>query len=328
MSDLAAAAAAIGLPEDLVRRSAEARAAAEGVSVDDLLTAWAGGAAAPAGSPAPRPDSSDETDEPPTEEAAPETPEAEPAPAAPSVPTSPGVVASAPVPETVSGAAAFDYTAVITVPTAGLSERTASVIPRWLGLLFVWLPLIGLTYLITYANGPNCGVGGQLTVDRLTGAVENCDGTEYVAAGAALGVDVRAIILDGAAIYSAPPGNCTTCHGAAGQGGTGPALNGAAVLATFAACTDHLEWVSLATTGFQAAGLSMYGDQDKTVGAGGQMTGFASSLTADQIAAVVFYERVQFGGQDPADAAVDCGYVTPEDYSENVAEAESPADGE
>lgn len=48
MSDLAAAAAAMGLPEVLVQRSAEARAADTGASVDDLLAAWAGGAPAPA----------------------------------------------------------------------------------------------------------------------------------------------------------------------------------------------------------------------------------------------------------------------------------------
>ncbi len=45
---LQAAAAALGAPEALVQRSAEARAKATGASVDDILTAWAGGAPAPA----------------------------------------------------------------------------------------------------------------------------------------------------------------------------------------------------------------------------------------------------------------------------------------
>ncbi len=47
MSDtpLAAAAAALGMPEDLTRRSAEARAAESGSSVDEILSAWAGGGA-------------------------------------------------------------------------------------------------------------------------------------------------------------------------------------------------------------------------------------------------------------------------------------------
>lgn len=47
MSDqLAAAAAALGLPEDLVTRSAEARASEIGATVDDVLKEWAGGEAA------------------------------------------------------------------------------------------------------------------------------------------------------------------------------------------------------------------------------------------------------------------------------------------
>lgn len=45
---LAAAAAAMGLPEPLVERSARARAADTGASYDDILAQWAGGEAAPA----------------------------------------------------------------------------------------------------------------------------------------------------------------------------------------------------------------------------------------------------------------------------------------
>ena len=52
MSDLAAAAAALGVPESLVQRSAEARAKASGASVEEILAAWAGGGTAPA-APAP-----------------------------------------------------------------------------------------------------------------------------------------------------------------------------------------------------------------------------------------------------------------------------------
>lgn len=48
MSDrLTAAAASLGIPEDLARRSAEARATVTGSSVDDILAAWAGGSPAP-----------------------------------------------------------------------------------------------------------------------------------------------------------------------------------------------------------------------------------------------------------------------------------------
>lgn len=69
MSDLAAAAAAMGLPEALVQRSVQARAAVSGASVDDLLTEWSGGEAAPVSTPPPM------AKETPTE-AAPETPSA------------------------------------------------------------------------------------------------------------------------------------------------------------------------------------------------------------------------------------------------------------
>lgn len=55
MSDLGAAAAALGLPESLVERSVAARASASGVSVDELLTEWAGGQAAPTPAAAPSP---------------------------------------------------------------------------------------------------------------------------------------------------------------------------------------------------------------------------------------------------------------------------------
>ncbi len=48
MSNLASAAASLpGVPEDLVQRSAEARAAASGGSAEDILAAWGGGTPAP-----------------------------------------------------------------------------------------------------------------------------------------------------------------------------------------------------------------------------------------------------------------------------------------
>ena len=53
MSDLAAAAVAMGVPEALVKRSAEARAKATGASADEILAAWAGGAPAPTASATP-----------------------------------------------------------------------------------------------------------------------------------------------------------------------------------------------------------------------------------------------------------------------------------
>ena len=317
MSDLVAAAAAkLGSPEHLVERSAAARAAADGVPVEEVLAAWAGGAPTPSeGSAADRPVSPVATPPPPAPQPATPEPAAVPEPVSqPSgaVPAAPAAAITAPPPpERVTVAEALDFEAVITGPTAGITERIAAAIPRWLMVLFFAVPLIGLTYLVTFANGPTCGVGGQLTVDRLSGAVENCDGSEFAAGGGAGGVDVRALIGEASSIFVAPS-SCSSCHGAGGEGGSGPALAGA-VLSTFAMCTDHIEWVGLGTTGFQAADRSSYGDTGKAVGGGGQMPSFQDTLSDEDIAKVVLYERVVFGGQDVEEAVFDCGFAEPED---------------
>lgn len=87
MADVSAAADAMGLPEALVERSVEARAAASGSSVDDLLAAWAGGEAPPSppddkpaeGADEPAEETAEETAEPDVaEEPAPDREEAAP----------------------------------------------------------------------------------------------------------------------------------------------------------------------------------------------------------------------------------------------------------
>lgn len=86
MSDsLSAAASALGAPEALVKRSAEARAKASGVSVDDILAAWAGGGAVAL---APAPSEAEESEPDPTSEAAlaPEPMAPAPVPSRPDVP--------------------------------------------------------------------------------------------------------------------------------------------------------------------------------------------------------------------------------------------------
>ena len=111
MSDLSAAAAAMGLPEALVQRSAEARAAETGASVEDILAGWAGGEAAPAPAAeeapaeetAPSEDAPAADDEPASEDAGapevvietPAAPPAAPAPTAPAGPYKPPVLVGA-----------------------------------------------------------------------------------------------------------------------------------------------------------------------------------------------------------------------------------------
>ena len=81
MSDLAAAAAALGIPEELASRSASARAAANDTSADEVLSAWAGGGSVVAAAPATSPESASAP-----EPEEPSQPEPEPEPQVPAAP--------------------------------------------------------------------------------------------------------------------------------------------------------------------------------------------------------------------------------------------------
>jgi mono/diheme cytochrome c family protein len=294
---LAAAAEKMGMPESLVMRSAEAKAKAQGVSVDDLLREWAGGEAAqPSAAPA-----ADTPAAAPAEAAA----AAAPAPAAPAAPppvaAEPGeveiVYETIPTPETVSAEEALEWDQVTTVATAGITERPGSVVPRWLLALFVIVPLFALSYMFVNTDGLSCGESGLLDVS-FDGALANCDLSAY-APGAAGGDQLAAAAFaEGQGLYS----QCASCHGANGGGGVGPAFAG--VTGTFSACTDHVEWVRLGSSGWPEA---TYGDSGKPVQGG--MPGYDGVLSIEQIAAVSFYERVAFGGEALEDAAVNCGIV-------------------
>lgn len=88
MSDVAGAAAALNIPEDLVTRSAAARAAADGTNTDEIIAAWASGGSAPAASATPA-DPAPATEEPPPAEPAVEASPAPQPPAAPAAPADP-----------------------------------------------------------------------------------------------------------------------------------------------------------------------------------------------------------------------------------------------
>jgi hypothetical protein len=170
---LSAAAAALGLPEAVVQRSAEARAAETGASADEILAQWAGGEAAPAPAPAEAP-----PDEAAPEEEAAEVGGEEPAeeqPAAPKVviedPVKPAE-APAPVP-------AGPYKPPVLV---GARDNPMTMLAGVVGL-FVIVVMVGL-------------VGPSLPTD-LPGARSSEIGFSEAA-------------LDGRAVYA--EAGCAACH--------------------------------------------------------------------------------------------------------------------
>ena len=97
-------------------------------------------------------------------------------------------------------------------------------------------------------------------------------------------------VVSGAQVYAT---NCAACHGANGEGATGPALAGGETKKTFPEEADHATWVREGSIG-KAKGTP-YGDAGRE---GGQRTiqqagmpGFAATLTPAEINAVVQFER-------------------------------------
>ncbi len=279
------AAAAKGMPAAIAKRSAEARAKKEGTSLEAVLAEWAGIDPATVGDAAP----------------------AASAPASASTPT-----ASEPAaPVTATGEQTDDIEVIEppAEPEPPVAEDEAEPAPArggypaWLAAAFVLIPLLAVTYILVSPNGPDCGTAGQLDIDPVTGLAVNCDGSEYGGSS----VDFFA---QGAGIYA----QCAACHGSNGEGGGNfPAFSGGAVLTTFPAgqCVDHIEWVTLGTANFPEP---TYGATAKPVGGSGAlMPAYEGVLTPEQIASVVLYERVQFGGEPLEDALTDCGLVETED---------------
>lgn len=320
---LTAAAAAMGLPEELVQRSAEARAADTGATVDEILAAWAGGETAPASTPAePATESPVEDIEP---ETVPDAIEAIPSPLVIETTTEStsegGQATRAPLPTEVTAAEARRLPEVVTVPTAGIKERTNFVIPKWLTVVMLVVPLFALFALGGASTGA-CGEATELETNVVTGEIVNCDGSEFtgseIGGGGTDFIALGGDIYNGAAVTGV---NCAGCHGANGQGaGAFPALTG--VLTTFGTCTDHIEWVTGGSSAF--TGQGSYGDTNKPVNGG--MPAFGGSLNADQIAAVTAFERVRFGGDDSDTALVDCGLVA-ETSSDDSAGSEGSTEG-
>jgi mono/diheme cytochrome c family protein len=102
------------------------------------------------------------------------------------------------------------------------------------------------------------------------------------------------LLAEGSTEYA---GNCASCHGGAGGGGVGRQLNNGEVLLTFPTAAEHVWWV---VNGSAAVGVgSPYGNPDRPGGqhiAAGGMASWAATMSAQELLAVVYYERIRHGG--------------------------------
>ena len=298
MSDLVnKVAELLNAPVDLVQRSAEARAAASGVSVDDVLSSWAGGESVAASAPkeeAP-------VEEAPKEEAVVEETVEEKAPVE-EAPKEEAVVATA-VTRQVTKSISFAN------ETMGIKINSENLLPKWLNFSFIIIPLFILIGLISSSNTQECGERGMLNVDRKSQEAVNCDGSPYEGRGVAATNTINYIAL-GQEVYAGAAA-CAGCHGGGGGGGVGPAFTGGALYTTFPTCADHTKWIQLGSAGWQAEVGPTYGAED-TVSIGG-MPGFQGKLTEDELYAVVVFERVVFGGGNTEEVLSDCGLLETEE---------------
>lgn len=123
------------------------------------------------------------------------------------------------------------------------------------------------------------------------------------------------LAVEGEEVYA----QCASCHGGGGGGGAGRQLNEGQVLLTFPTgitangydgLAGQIAWVAKGSTGTaDVDGGPNYGDPDRPGGAhviGGQgvMAGFAAGLNVEELGAVVFHERAQFGNME-ADAIIE-----------------------
>lgn len=201
------------IPEHLLRRSKERRAALSGEAPAD-----AAAPGAPAASAAPA-------------IAAPVTKAAAPAVAA--LPT------VAPQP---------------TQPAIGNLPPGRARLPYWVMPLFAALPVFGFFYIQGYQTRP---------VDGPTDPLEL-----------------------GAEIYRSA--GCSGCHGGGGEGGVGPKLSEGESELSFPEEKDQVAWVKSGSTPKVGQAYNARG----RIAVGG-MPGFASTLSDEEIEAVVLYERTK-----------------------------------
>ena len=288
-------------PEELVQRSAEARAEASGKSVDEVLQSWAGGEAIESSPAAETPVEEAPVEEAPVEEVVEETPVEE-------------IVEEAPIEASVK--TVVKKVSVIN-KTMGIKLNAETSLPSWLNLSFLIIPLFILIGMINTSAAQECGEKGILNVDRKSQQTVNCDGSPFEGTGVASSNTVNYVAL-GQQVYSGAAA-CAGCHGANGGGGVGPAFIGGELYTTFPTCSDHAKWIELGSAGWQSEVGPTYGAENK-VSIGG-MPGFQGKLTEDEIYAVVVFERVVFGGGQTEEVLTDCGLLEEEAEEEVTTEA-------
>ena len=296
MSDLVnKVAELLNAPVDLVQRSAEARAAASGTTVDAVLSSWAGGESVTSATPAAE---APKEESPVEEEVVEETPVEE------------EVVEETPVEEKVlAGTSNAVYKVSKPVSyvneTMDIKTNADSKLPRWLNVSFVVIPVFILIGLISASNTQECGERGILDIDRKSQQSVNCDGSPFEGKGVAATNTINYVAL-GQQVYSGGAA-CAGCHGAGGGGGVGPAFTGGALYTTFPTCADHTKWIQLGSANWQSEVGPTYGAED-TVSIGG-IPGFQGKLTEDELYTVVVFERVVFGGGNTEEVLADCGLL-------------------
>ena len=291
-------------PVDLIQRSAEARAAASGNSVDEVLNSWAGGESVTVSAPKEEVVEEEAPKEEVVQEEAPKEEVVEEEAPKEEVPV------AASVTKQVTKSVSFVN------ETMGIKINSETLLPKWLNFSFIIIPLFILIGLISSSNTQECGERGMLNVDRKTQVSVNCDGSPYEGRGVTATDTINYIAL-GQEIYAGAAA-CAGCHGGGGGGGVGPAFTGGALYTTFPTCADHTKWIQLGSAGWQAEVGPTYGAED-TVSIGG-MPGFQGKLTEDELYAVVVFERVVFGGGNTEEVLSDCGLLETED-DESTAEA-------
>ena len=98
-------------------------------------------------------------------------------------------------------------------------------------------------------------------------------------------------------------GQCSACHGGAGEGGVGYAFAGGEVVKTFPHIEDQLRFVYFGSQEYENAGIDIYGNPDREGGAhitkaqGVMPSGVTSfGLTDVDVLNVVCHERYTLGG--------------------------------